>query len=86
MKYDYIICEYHRHIQPVCKVVIMADFSSALDGECAVKRIKETHDYWIFQSDNSEYHNISVSKFDSTDEYPILGTCIYNLSKQKTIR
>lgn len=86
MKNDYIVCEYHRHFQDGRNVVIMADFSSIKEGECAIKRIKETEDSWLFKSDNSKYEDIPVEKVFETAEYPIYGTVIYNLSKQKEIR
>ncbi len=86
MKHDYVVCEYHRHVQPGHRIVIMADFSSINEGECAVKRISEKHDRWIFSSDNPAYPDIPVRKLDSNDELPILGTCIYNLSRECKIR
>jgi len=83
---DYVICEYHRHFQPDHKVVIMANFVDLPEtGECAIKRISETEDFWIFSSDNIKYDDIKVTKEDVNPEYPIYGTVIYNLTKQKKI-
>jgi SOS-response transcriptional repressor LexA len=84
---DYLICEYHRHVQSGRNVVIMANFADLPDiGECAVKRIKESEDSWIFMSDNKKYDDIKVPKDDINPEYPIYGTVIYNLTKEKEIR
>ena len=80
---DYVICEYHRHFQPGREVVIMANFSDLPEsGECAIKRISETRDFWIFASDNKAYDDIKVSKDDMNPEFPIFGVVIYNLSKK----
>ena len=84
---DYVVCEYHRHCQPNHRVVIMANFSDLPDrGECAIKRISESTDEWVFVSDNPVYEDIHVSKVDSSDEYPIYGTVIYNLTKGRDVR
>jgi phage repressor protein C with HTH and peptisase S24 domain len=80
MKGDYLVCEYHRHRQQNHNVVIMADFSVLCDGEVAVKRISESEHHWIFKSDNPQYDDIRLEK-EHDDQYPILGTIIYNLTR-----
>ncbi len=80
MKGDYLICEYHRHRQTNRDVVIMGDFSVLDEGEVAVKRISESEHHWIFKSDNPQYNDIRLEK-EYDDQYPILGTVIYNLTK-----
>lgn len=84
-KGDYIVCEYHRHRQPVKDIVIMGDFSTLSDGEVAVKRIRESEHAWIFKSDNPDYEDIIVEKTED-EQYPILGTVLYNLTRKKRIR
>jgi hypothetical protein len=37
-------------------------------------------------SDNKKYDDIKVPKDDINPEYPIYGTVIYNLTKEKEIR
>ena len=84
---DYVVCEFHRHCQPNHRVVIMANFSDLPDrGECAIKRISEAPDEWVFVSDNPVYEDIRVPKLDSSDEYPIYGTVIYNLTTSQDVR
>lgn len=83
MKGDYLVCEYHRHRQQNRDVVIMGDFSVLSDGEVAVKRISESEHHWIFKSDNPQYDDILLDKgYD--EQYPILGTVIYNLTRDVT--
>ena len=60
----------------------MANVSSLDVGECAIKRISETHDSWVFSSDNSKYDDIVVSKDEMHEEFPIYGVVIYNLTKK----
>lgn len=79
-KGDYLVCEYHRHRQPNRSIVIMGDFSVLSAGEVAVKRISESQYHWIFKSDNPQYTDIRVEKADD-EQYPILGTVIYNLTR-----
>ncbi len=84
---DYVVCEFHRHCQPNHWMVIMANFSDLPDrGECAIKRISESPDEWVFVSDNPVYEDIRVLKVDSSDEYPIYGTVIYNLTTGQEVR
>jgi SOS-response transcriptional repressor LexA len=54
-------------------------------GEEAVKRISEDEEYWVFSSDNPEYEAIRVSKIDS-GEFPVLGTVLYNVTKDEAVR
>ena len=81
MKGDYLVCEYHRHRQQNRDIVIMGDFSVLSDGEVAVKRISESEHHWIFKSDNPQYEDIRLEK-EYDDQYPILGTVIYNLTRE----
>ena len=85
MKGDYLVCEYHRHRQANHNIVIMGDFSQLSSGEEAIKRIHETVEAWHFKSDNPKYEAIFVKK-EEFAEYPILGTVVYNLSKQELPR
>lgn len=82
MKGDYLICEYHRHRQANYPIVIMGDFSTLNAGEVAIKRIFESEKHWIFKSDNPAYQDIVLEK-EYDEQYPILGTIIYNLSRGK---
>jgi len=82
---DLVICEYHRHAQPGRDIVVMADVKFIEEGECAVKRIRETEDEWIFTSDNSTYHDITIPKEQGREQYPVLGVVVYNLTAQRKL-
>ena len=56
-----------------------------VDGECAVKRIDEDENNWLYKSDNSKYDTRKVPK-SSSDGYPIIGEVIYNLTKSCKVR
>jgi len=84
-KGDLVICEYHRHAQPGRDIVVMADVKFIEEGECAVKRLRETKDAWIFTSDNSTYHDITIPKEQGRDQYPILGVVVYDLTAQRKL-
>lgn len=62
--------------------MIMGDFSTLSNGEVAVKRILESEQAWIFTSDNPAYQDIIVDKTED-EQYPILGTVIYNLTRNE---
>ncbi len=63
----------------------MADVKFMEQGECAVKRIRETREAWIFTSDNSAYEDITLPKEQGRGQYPILGTVVYDLTAQREV-
>jgi len=82
---DLVICEYHRHTQPGRNIVVMADVKFIEQGECAVKRIRETKETWVFTSDNPAYEDIIIPKEQGCGQYPILGVVVYNLAAQREL-
>ncbi|MEA2013482.1 MAG: putative molybdenum carrier protein [Verrucomicrobiota bacterium] len=84
-KYDYVVCEYHRRPYNSKVVIMQPGTSTFIDGECAVKRISQDKDNWIFASDNKKYDDKMIPK-DFSNAYPIIGEVIYNLTKQERVR
>ncbi len=84
-KFDYVVCEYHRRPYNSTVVVMSPGVTGLVDGDCAVKRISEDADNWIFSSDNPKYDPIIVPK-DFSDGYPIIGEVVYNISKQTKVK
>jgi len=84
-KGDLVICEYHRHAQRGRDIVVMADVTFIEGGECAVKRLRETSNAWIFTSDNTTYQDITIPKEQGRDQYPILGVVVYNLTTRRKL-
>ena len=75
---DLVVFEYHRRARRDNQIVIMAEFPDyATAGECAIKRITEEPESWVFNSDNTAYAERTIAKTDS--EYPILGTFVGKL-------
>ena len=44
------------------------------EGACAIKRVKESDDFWFFLSDNPEVERIVMKK--ERDQNPIIGRVI----------
>ena len=86
MRGDYVVCEYHRHVQPGQHVVILADYAMSSNCDQAVKRISETPDSWVFSSDNEAYEDIVIPKDEGSEEYPILGVVLYNLNQERSVK
>ena len=84
-KFDYVVCEYHRRPYNSTVVVMSPGAAQLIEGDCAVKRISEEADNWIFSSDNPKYDPIKVPK-DFSDGYPIIGEVVYNISKQIKVK
>ena len=82
---DLVICEYHRHAQPGRDIVVMADVKFIEGGECAVKRLRETKEAWVFASDNTSYQDITIPKEQGRSQYPILGVVVYNLTAKREL-
>jgi ATP-dependent DNA helicase RecQ len=84
---DLVICEYHRNPNANGQIVIAANPEFGLDSSGsstqAIKRVRQTADAWVFESDNPEYPGFSISKMDC--EYPILGIALYNLSADRDL-
>ena len=84
-KYDYVVCEYHRKPYNSKVVIMQPGTATLIDGDCAIKRISEDKENWIFSSDNTKYQPIIISK-DFSEGYPIIGEVIYNLSKKLKVQ
>jgi phage repressor protein C with HTH and peptisase S24 domain len=46
------------------------------EGACAIKRVKESEDFWFFLSDNPEVEPIVMKK--ERDHNPIIGRVIWS--------
>ncbi len=84
-KYDFVVCEYHRHSYNSRVVIMQLGVASFIDNDCAVKRLKEDKRNWIFSSDNEKYDEIIVSKNEFENDCPMIGEVIYNLTKQEKV-
>ncbi len=84
-KYDYVICEYHRRCYNSKVVIMQPGIQTFNDGDCAVKRLSDDKDNWIFKSDNKKYNDIIIPKDNLSEGYPIIGEVIYNLTKQEKV-
>lgn len=71
-----VVFEYHRTPRSEGQIVIanFPEFGGGVDGTEAIKRIREEHDCWVFESENSAYLPIRVNK--SEIGYPILGIMV----------
>ena len=71
-----VVFEYHRSPRHDREIVIanFPDFGAGETGAEAVKRITQSADCWVFQSDNPCYAPITVFKHEIA--HPILGTMV----------
>ena len=82
---DLVVFEYHRTPRQDRQVAIMAEFpSDAAAGECAVKRVTQDAQAWVFGSDNRACPARRIPKVENA--HPILGIAVFNLSRNCRVR
>jgi phage repressor protein C with HTH and peptisase S24 domain len=58
------------------KKAIYAVRLEQFEGACAIKRVKENHEFWFFLSDNPEFDPIVLDKKENPS--PIIGRVIWS--------
>jgi SAM-dependent methyltransferase/SOS-response transcriptional repressor LexA len=76
---DLVVFEYHRSPRKDGQIVIanIPEFGIGIHGIEAIKRLRQSAESWIFQSENCSYLDLLVPK--SATDRPILGTMVEKL-------